>query len=124
MKTQELKIQLFALNGINRLILNGFDHLDSESSLEEEDDISYGTYTNIVSHIAYVDHLLSYLQKPVKTEGVLTVNEKGKYKVNKHSLKEDDLIEIYLEQENKWRLIALDEYDFLKYDGVRVRIRK
>ncbi len=131
MKIEELKEQLFALNGMIRLILKecGYDeHRDigicvDYDATDKDEHMLYKTFSDLMKHLSYSNLLLEYLQKPVKEEGVITKTKIGKYRLNKTTINDGDCVEI-LQQGNggKWELIVFG--DIYKLEGRYARIRK
>lgn len=132
MRIEELKEKLFVLNGMIRLILkeSGFDnHHDLPVYYDEtnkDECMLYRTFSDIMTHLSYSNMFLDYLEKPVKQEGIITVNRLGHYKLNRYTIKKWSCLEI-LQQEDEenpnpsWKLILVG--DIYKLEGVHARLR-
>lgn len=132
MKIEELKEKLYALNGIIRIILKECEydkHYDlavdyNESNADEC--MLYKTFSDILTHLSYSNMFLEYLEKPIKQEGIITVNRLGHYKLNRFTIKRGDCIEVLQQGDEEdadfWNLIIFG--DIYKIEGKYARIRK
>lgn len=86
----------------------------------------YNEFCSLFTHFDFISSLMVYLQKPIKEEGVITLTKRGRYKLNKICLKNNDVVEIwrYCEETDthEWRPILVKENKCL--EGQKARIRK
>lgn len=86
----------------------------------------YDELSSLFTHLDFIHSLMTYLQKPITEEGVISITKGGKYKLNKIRLDRKDLIEILIYSEDikayMWQPIYVKERKDLT--GQKARIRK
>lgn len=131
MKMDYLKNKLFDLNKSIMAVIKECEY-EKSGTLEIDFDVCdsdecmmYHMFTNILTHLDYVSLLLDYIQKPIKEEGTITIDCKGKYKLNKTTLKKYDFVEILRQEEGEqayWDLTYVEgQYEL---EGKQARLRK
>lgn len=86
----------------------------------------YEEFYSLFTHFDFIYSMITYLQKPIKDEGIIYLTKRGKYKLNKTSLNRNDVIEILVYSEDIrtyiWNPIFVREHKDL--EGKKARIRE
>lgn len=86
----------------------------------------YEEFYSLFTHFDFIYSMITYLQKPIKDEGIICLTKRGKYKLNKTSLNRNDVIEILVYSEDIrtyiWNPIFVREHKDL--EGKKARIRE
>ncbi len=85
----------------------------------------YDEFYSLFTHFDFIYSMLTYLQKPIIEEGVISVTKNGKYKLNKIRLDRNDVIEIWVYSEGMeaylWQPIFVKERKDLAGQKARIR---
>ena len=132
------------LQEINKLLLpiieeSGFkeyaDLLTTDwNETNPNDCMLYNSIFDLMNHLSYVNHVVSYLEKPISHEGILTYNKNEKYEVDGIELCEGDRLEVLgisdITNRYEWKIERFSYRNktqtmFRSFvsDGKRVRIR-
>lgn len=136
MKIEELQENLFALNKEINSILKKCDYKSSFKPDTDYDEANpdeymmYHTFSDITTLLYYVNLMLTYLQKPIGAEGIITKSKRGNYRLNRTILKRGDCIEVFRPEEYEdeeearcyWDLILVG--DIYNLEGLQARLRK
>lgn len=116
-------------NALQRLASN--ERIDADILAEKHDGEEHALYREVYDKLDDAYQLLRYLQKPVRAEYSLFLNENGRYEVDSgHYYTSGSQIEFYYD--GRWELSRVEshdgEYCILHFrdvdlDGLRVRIR-
>ncbi len=101
----------------------GDDFVIEKNKKSPDDNFMFEESTKIIRFLDDAYSRMRYLQRPIKFEGILTVNDNGRYLLGSEKLDRDDRIEVLIYdefvKEEKW-VITHVAYDGKKYylDGL------
>lgn len=127
-----LKEKMYGLNQQIEFILWECGYYKTDDLLvdlkteDPDENMLYDEFMLLWKHLDYVNCILNYLQKPIFHEGIICLNQDGRYMLDGVELCHNDMVEVYVfdQKRKKYTWERLHFKDGEKLNGMKARIRE